>query len=223
MSDPTDTQQSSRARSQAGRAPGTTPRQRRAVIPRPLAEHALVAATIELAREHRRLAEVTVRSIAERAGLNVAHITRYFGSRDSLLLAARERLGRNVVEQFVQGGGLVGLLGAMHNNPDLVLRVRISAYLLLDGVDPDRFESADRTLEPIRSLIAEQLGVGERAARAVTTKMNLLLLASATFAEIAAVDEADALDLLALVTAEHQHLPEFERQLGWVTTDDPQA
>jgi len=220
MTDPTDTPPPQR------RTPGTTGpvnRRRRADIPREVAEQALVTAAIELAREHRRLAEVTVRGIAERAGLNVAHITRYFGSRDALLLAARERLGRNVVEQFVQGGGLVGLLGAMHNNPDLVLRVRISAYLLLDGVDPERFESADRTLEPIRSLIAEQLGVGERAARAVTTKMNLLLLASATFAEIAAVDEADALDLLALVTAEHQHLPEFERQLGWVTTDDPQA
>jgi len=220
MTDPTDTPRSQR------RNPGTTGpvnRRRRADIPREVAEQALVTATIELAREHRRLAEVTVRGIAERAGLNVAHITRYFGSRDALLLAARERLGRNVVEQFVQGGGLVGLLGAMRNNPDLVLRVRISAYLLLDGVDPERFESADRTLEPIRLLIAEQLGVGKRAARAVTAKMNLLLLASAAFAEIAAVDDADALDLLALVTVEHQHLPEFERQLGWVTTEGPRA
>jgi len=220
MSDPTDTPRSSHRK---GETTGAQKRHRRADIPRAVAEDALVNATIELAREHRRLAEVTVRGIADRAGLNVAHITRYFGSREALLLAARKRLGANVAEQFVQGGGIVGLIGVMRNNPDLVLRTRIDAYLLLDGVDPQRFNAEGRTIEPVRRLVAEQLGVGDRAARAITLKMNLLLLAANTFAEITADSDTDALDLVMLIAAENRHLPQIEQELGWVEAGDASA
>ena len=81
----------------AGRAVDEAVHQKRRYVPRTTSRVLLVGATIELLRELP-FDEVTVRRIAERAGLNTKAIMNIFGSQEGLFIEVAGELSRRFAE-----------------------------------------------------------------------------------------------------------------------------
>jgi AcrR family transcriptional regulator len=107
-----------------------TPRGRNEII------EAILQATEELLPKHNPT-EISLRQIAEAAKINYSLIHRYFGTKESVIMAAHERMLSKVGEQFSTVDRLDGNIGVLFKiSGENVSRRTLLARAMLDGADP---------------------------------------------------------------------------------------
>lgn len=113
--------------------PGSNGRSRRPRVPAEEAQRRLIDATIEIIREHP-FQEATVRAVADAAGVHRTTIERNFGSMTGLYKAVAYKLSDRYADYLRTipiANADIGLI--VH--PDAVLRIRLIAWLVSQGVD----------------------------------------------------------------------------------------
>ena len=177
-------------------------------------ELALLTAAVELLHE-KDPADVTTGDIAERAGLNRAHIVRYFGTRHELLSAAVEHYffevfppaqRPEVVEQYFNRGEVAEVF---------LWRSKVVSYLLSIGVPPSRFHESQRH---IKERIATFMGSAPLSQRMNKTLANISVMltqAYQAFAELDEISAQDRLDIFLVITQLNQLLIPLDEKLGW--------
>jgi len=185
-------------------------RQRRRRVPKAEASARLIEATIKLLRE-RPLDRVMNQAICAEADLNPSTILQHFGTLDNLLAAtAKELVGRHVT-RLLAGTGIPGTL----DDPDVYLRNRMVAWMLLKGSDPSEYNSHVLARPDVMAYQEQSLKVGRRTAAAWTVATTLMVEAYSIFAATHALDDEEQSDVLTLLGSFRDHLPETESTLGW--------
>jgi AcrR family transcriptional regulator len=123
---------------------------RRSPISREVGERRMIDAAIELIRE-KPFSEVGVRDIAKRADINHGFVHVWFGSKNLLLMAARNELLNRIITQYSEtlGGPRLAAL----TDPDSRLLVRLSIWLEAEGVEGIEMPLSS----PLVSAVAQQL------------------------------------------------------------------
>ncbi|MGA1344497.1 MAG: TetR family transcriptional regulator [Ilumatobacteraceae bacterium] len=183
-------------------------------MPREEAERRLIEATIELAGEQTRLSELTTRLIADRAELNIAHINRYFGSREELLVRVAQRLAEEVAETIATLS-LPEIFSLFQSDRRVLLRTRILSHLIGDGVQPSRFEVMPQIVDRFARRFAADLGISDRTSRAFLLTMLGAAHGASLFSEAYGATTQDRVDGRELALSHALSLPEVERRLGW--------
>ena len=81
--------------------------------------------------------EISLREIAEAANVNYSLIHRYFGTKESVIMAAHERILDRIGEQFSTVDRLDGNIGVLFKiNRENASRRTLLARAMLDGADP---------------------------------------------------------------------------------------
>jgi AcrR family transcriptional regulator len=81
--------------------------------------------------------EISLRQIADAANVNYSLIHRYFGTKESVIMAAHERMLSKVGEQFSTVDRLEGNVGVLFKiSGENVSRRTLLARAMLDGADP---------------------------------------------------------------------------------------
>jgi len=185
-------------------------RQRRRRVPKAEASARLIEATITLLRE-RPLDQVMNQAICAEADLNPSTILQHFGTLDNLLAAtAKELVGRHVT-RLLAGTGIPGTL----DDPDVYLRNRMVAWMLLKGSDPEEYNSHVLARPDVMAYQEQSLKVGHRTAAAWTMATTMMVEAHSIFGATHALDDQEQSDVIALLGNIREHLPETERALGW--------
>jgi AcrR family transcriptional regulator len=97
---------------------------------------AILQATEELLPKHNPT-EISLRQIAEAANVNYSLIHRYFGTKESVIMAAHERILSKVGEQFSTVDRIDGNIGVLFKiSGENVSRRTLLARAMLDGADP---------------------------------------------------------------------------------------
>ena len=108
-----------------------TPRGREAII------EAILQATKKLLRKHNPT-DISLRQIADSANVNYSLIHRYFGTKESVIMAAHERILSKVGEQFSAVDRIQGNIGVLFEiSGKNVSRRILLARSMLDGADPN--------------------------------------------------------------------------------------
>jgi TetR/AcrR family transcriptional regulator, repressor for neighboring sulfatase len=97
---------------------------------------AILKATEQLLPKHNPT-DISLRQIAEAANVNYSLIHRYFGTKESVIMAAHERILGKVGEQFSAVDRLDGNIGVLFKiSGDNVSRRTLLARAMLDGAEP---------------------------------------------------------------------------------------
>jgi len=97
---------------------------------------AILKATEQLLPRHNPT-EISLREIAEAANVNYSLIHRYFGTKESVIMAAHERILDRVGEQFSTVDRLDGNIGVLFKiSRENASRRTLLARAMLDGADP---------------------------------------------------------------------------------------
>jgi len=97
---------------------------------------AILQATEELLPKHNP-SEISLRQIAEAANVNYSLIHRYFGTKESVILTAHERMLSKVGQRFSTVDRLEGNIGKLFKmSGENVSRRTLLARAMLDGADP---------------------------------------------------------------------------------------
>lgn len=148
-----------------------------AVRGRAASEDALVSAAAELFDEVGPNA-VSVRAIAERAGVNHGLVHHYFGSKAGLVQAVLERLAGGSAAA-IRERGVDAVIGS---DDDRVRRhVRVLTRVVLDGAAPEGFQAQFPVVAYLSGLGRETLGLDDqtaalRASQAVALMVGWLVL-----------------------------------------------
>ena len=159
----------------AGRAVDEAGHQKRRYVPRTTSRVLLVGATIELLRELP-FDEVTVRKIAERAGLNTKAIMNIFGSQEGLFIEVAGELSRRFAE-FLAAQPEEQIYEGVPIQADFVLRTQLVAWLIAQGADPRSFTRVpDHQVSTILQARQRQreAGIGDDAIRLFTEVLQYL-------------------------------------------------
>jgi TetR/AcrR family transcriptional regulator, repressor for neighboring sulfatase len=98
--------------------------------------NAILKATEGLLPKHNPT-EISLRQIADAANVNYSLIHRYFGTKESVIMAAHERMLSKVGEQFSTVDRLDGNIGVLFKiSGENVSRRTLLARAMLDGADP---------------------------------------------------------------------------------------
>jgi len=151
------TQLAKRKRSTVRQSAGKTRRHKgNHNVPQGRAEisEAILQATEKLLPKHNP-ADISLRQIAEAAKVNYSLIHRYFGTKESVIMAAHERLLSKVGEQFSAIDRIEGNIGALFEiSGKNVSRRILLARAMLDGADPNlirhHFPIMNQLIELIR-------------------------------------------------------------------------
>jgi AcrR family transcriptional regulator len=142
-------------------APGkpTTKSQRRAAKPQGREENiaALVRAAEELFTEHGP-ANVSLRKIAERAGVNYGLLYQYVGTRDDLLRLVYRTLSENAAANIRGAEDFSSGLAAMRSRGPGTYQ-RLLAWTLLEGHDPHSFLGLSPAMQELVKSTAHELEV----------------------------------------------------------------
>lgn len=190
-------------------------RPKRRYVQRAQARGLLIDAAIELLRELP-FAEVTTRRIAAKADLNLVAIQTNFGSQMGLMVAAAIELGDRVA-RAVAGLSLEETVEAMLVNPDAILRTRLVAWALGNGVDPDELRRARS--EQLARAVADRhddLGIHSELGRTFTQMAFYLLDGFITFSPTHDHRPDELSRATELLGAIRRHLPAIQSELSWV-------
>jgi AcrR family transcriptional regulator len=139
---------------------------------------ALVAAATDLFAE-RGPANVTVREVASRAGVNHGLVHYYFGSKPALLAAVLDAGAHEVAQEMERADGIALLAQA---DSAVVRHTRILAHVILDAGDPARlqhdFPTQRRLVEAFRTR-----GLSARDARVRAAQVSAFVLGWHLFGE----------------------------------------
>ena len=177
-------------------------------------EIALLQAACELMQEkHPR--EVTTGDIADRAGLNRAHIVRYFGTRLELLSAAIEYAFQQNLPQETPDD----VLATYRDDQQLANLMRwrnmVVAYLLSAEVPASRFYESQRV---IIERISRAMNTGNLSDRMSRTLAIMAVLLAQGFQAFGALDEltnTDRDDISMVMTQINELLEPLDEKLGW--------
>ena len=112
-----------------------TTTRRRPNQPRDRMRRLFVSTTIELLRV-RPFKEVTVRRVAAAAGEDPSVIRRQFGSMNGLFIAVCDELVLRAEQSMAPEASVENIL-----NEDIVLRIKLSVWLMANGVEASRFRA----------------------------------------------------------------------------------
>ncbi len=194
------------------------PRARRPMVPAAEAQRRLVDAAIALLQTHQ-VGSVTQRMVSEEAGLHMTTITRNFGSMYGFFGNVSEVLTARVYERMSAVRNL-----DIFNDSDFLLRTKILAWLIAEGIDPALFQStaeirlAGVLLDRFRSEFATadgSPGISQRTAAGWLRIGTFLLEGTILFREVHRVSDEEFLDMALLFNGFIERLPEIERDLGW--------
>ena len=115
---------------------------------------AILKATERLLPKHNP-ADISLRQIAEAANVNYSLIHRYFGTKESVIMAAHERIIDKVGEEFSEIDRIDGNVGVLFKmSGENVSRRMLLARAMLDGADPHliryHFPIMNRLVELLR-------------------------------------------------------------------------
>lgn len=177
-------------------------------------EIALLEATVALLTE-KTPDHVTTADIAERAGLNRAHIVRYFGTRAELLAAALEHhmITGVLAEETPSALSIVERRAQFQSTVQWYMKV--VSYLLSVGVPPQRFHTVQQAVSERVGRFMEMPGASPRL-KAVLVKMAVLLMqATPVYGNLDELNDLDHLDLLLVMANIHQVVEPLDEALGW--------
>lgn len=177
-------------------------------------EIALLDATVALLTE-KTPDHVTTADIAERAGLNRAHIVRYFGTRAELMAAALEHYMVTGVlrEETPSSQSIVERRAQFQSTVQWYMKV--VSYLLTVGVPPQRFHKVQQAVSERVGRFMEMPGASPRL-KAVLVKMAVLLMqATPVYGNLDELTDQDRLDLLLVMANIHKAVEPLDEALGW--------
>jgi AcrR family transcriptional regulator len=182
-------------------------------VPPDQARQRLVEATIDLLRATDP-PHVTVREIASAAGLNLVHITRYFGSRAELLFAVCDELHRRLVARA---------RAAVVDDPSRVLgfeevRMRLGVMMALrgEGFDMRRFQPSEHEIfAELAAFFTRTRDVGMDVAEVHAVKILLLVQSIHLMGDAHGLSNEQVTKVVALVADEMEHAKESAVRLGW--------
>ena len=183
------------------------PRTPRAVVPAAEAQNRLIEAGIEMLREYP-FDQATAREITKRACLALTTISRNFGSMTGLFNQVSKVLMNNAISR------LKPTALTMFADPDFILRNRLIAWMIAEGVDPKIFntENSDHFAPEFR------IGVEVKSDRTTVAWQIITQFAGqgfAIFSEVRGITNAQIDDCLNMLRVQRDKLPELERELGW--------
>lgn len=177
-------------------------------------EIALLEATVALLTE-KTPDQVTTADIAERAGLNRAHIVRYFGTRAELLAAALEHymITGVLAEETPSTASIVERRAQFQSTVQWYMKV--VSYLLTIGVPPQRFHTVQQAVSERVGRFMEMPGASPRL-KSVLVKMAVLLMqATPVYGNLDELNDQDRLDLLLVMANIRQVVEPLDEALGW--------
>lgn len=175
---------------------------------------ALLDAAVELLTE-KSPDDVTTAEIAERAGLNRAHIVRYFGNRGELLASAVEHFMNTGVlaEETPSTASIVERRAQFQSTVQWYMKV--VSYLLSVGVPPQRFHTVQQAVSERVGHFMEMPGASPRL-KSVLVKMAVLLMqATPVYGNLDELTDQDRLDLLLVMANIRQVVEPLDEALGW--------
>lgn len=177
-------------------------------------EIALLVATMELMRE-KHPSEVTTGDIADRAGLNRAHIVRYFGTRLELMSAAIEyafqlnvapETPADVLTEYVTDARLADLIN---------WRNKVVSYLLNSEVPPSRFHESQRIIIERISKAMNTGRLSDRMSRTLAIMSVLLAQGYQAYNELDELTTDDRDDITLVMVHIGELLGPLDKKLGW--------
>lgn len=140
---------------------------------REASKQALIAAATELLAE-RGPNDVSVREIAQRAGVNHGLVHHYFGSKTGLVTAVLDDLAQRTAQIATTTSPGPNL--AFFATEGFDLHLRVLARLLLDGAAPPKFQSAFPFVDHLAGLGRDLYGLDEATAQRRATQAVAMLL-----------------------------------------------
>jgi len=190
-------------------AKGDVPRKDRATPDE--ARERLINATIELLKTEP-IPKVTTRRIAEVSGLSLMAIARNFGHQEGLFSAAFKELIKRHTDEMELHPNAAELF-----EPNLVMRTKLLAWLLLNSADPKNF--LPDTSTPLMQRLEERQSLVTTASPRAQKALNELISVAGEgfiiFNETHRFDENVLPDVVQLVATIRTMLPDIEKRLGW--------
>ena len=175
------------------------------------ARERLINATIELLKTEP-IPKVTTRRIAEVSGLSLMAIARNFGDQEGLFSAAFQELVRRHVNEMELHPNAAELF-----EPNLVMRTKLLAWLLLNSADPKNFLPDVST--PLMQRLEERQSLVTTASPRAQKALNEFIAVAGEgfniFNETHRYDENALSDVVQLVSTIRTMLPDIEKHLGW--------
>ena len=188
-----------------------TTTRRRPNQPRDRMRRLFVSTTIELLRV-RPFKEVTVRRVAAAAGEDPSVIRRQFGSMNGLFIAVCDELVLRAEQSMAPEASVENIL-----NEDIVLRIKLSVWLMANGVEASRFRATSS--RPILDAMSRrQEGIGTLSERTLVAYNEIIALAGVgmvLFGESRDISPQLLDDMVVLGSTLRSALPAAEVDLGW--------
>lgn len=135
----------------------TEPRRRKTLRGRESVKEAILGATAELLLKHSP-SEISVRAIADRAGVKHPLIYRHFGSKNALILAVHMREVREAAPAIAEIENIEGNLGKFFATLEGNRWRQVSlARAMIDGVDPRLLQDRFPVMERLVKLLGKRL------------------------------------------------------------------
>lgn len=158
---------------------------------------------------------VTVRDITAAAGLNMVHITRYFGSRAELLFDVSEELNERLIRKAREE--IAAEPSRVLGFEEVNMRLRVIMALRSEGFDMTRFqESEKRIFTAFSQFLVRTRGIDSTVADVHTVKILLVLQALNLMSEANGLSDDQISRTITLLMHETVHANESARQLGWL-------
>ena len=188
------------------------------MVPAAQAQELLLQSAIDLLRTNP-FSEATARRIAAGAGLDTSAISRNFGSMHGLFVAVCKRLAALTIERsqarLPEASAEMGM--RLLTDPDLALRNRLVAWMIVEGMDPGVEEaSLKATLASMAAEFQARVPVSDRTAMLWVQMTALITEAMAVFADVHFMSPADWIDGTQMMFSLRDRLPEVERSITWV-------
>lgn len=113
---------------------------------------AIVAAARELYRE-RTPGEVTMRELADRAGVNRGLVHHYFGTKEDLFAAVLRVTSEHAAESIGDADDLLAALRSLRDHPDGY--AHMLGWMLINGMDADQHIGPSPTIAELTRLAAD--------------------------------------------------------------------
>lgn len=177
----------------------------------------LIDTCIELLADHE-IQNVTNRLLEDKTSLNRSYVTRYFGTRNRMLIEVVRELERRLAAEVAASAAGAGELdaAALVARPESKIGIQITMWLLSHGVPADEFiDGESLLLRTIAERVEKIFGLGPRAARTFAFQMLLVSAGAASIGPTFGLTEADSADIQSLIWAQLAQSSATETSLGW--------
>jgi AcrR family transcriptional regulator len=180
-------------------------------VPATEAKRLLIAAAIRL-MSTTPFSKITVRDVADEAGLNASTILRNFNSQEELFVAVTQELGWQLLDRSKSLGNKIVI-----GDPTFRLLAQLKAWLIGNGVSPSVFieQYEDGLAENVSQRVSELFSLNDRQTAAYTVIGQLLAESYSVFLETHPWSQEAINDAFALIFEFQKRIPEITKDLGW--------